>query len=49
MRFQKNPIRLEVGTAHRCDVGETIQLNNPSFITYETRFVHVAAVGGAHL
>jgi hypothetical protein len=42
-------LRLEVGTAHRCDVAETIQLNNDTLITHQGRFVHGAPVGGAHL
>ena len=40
---------LEVGTAHRYNVGETIQLNDHALIIYPARFVQVPPVGGAHL
>jgi len=40
---------LEVGTAHRCTVGHTIQLNDNALNVYPVRFVQVAPVGGAHL
>jgi hypothetical protein len=38
-----------VGTAHRYNVEETIQIDNQALIIYPVRFVQVAPVGGAHL
>jgi len=42
-------LRLEVGTAHRYVVDETMQLSNQTLIMQLIRFVHAAPVGGAHL
>ena len=42
-------VRLEVGIAHRYNVGETIQINDHTFNIYLVRFVQVAPVGDAHL
>jgi hypothetical protein len=42
-------VRLEVGTAHRYAVGQTIQPNDEASIINAVRFVQVASVGGAHL
>jgi hypothetical protein len=47
--FVGNVVRLEVGTAHRCGVDETIGANNHSPIIYRVRFTRVAPVGDAHL
>src|SRR6266850_6266876 len=38
-------VRLEVGTAHRYNVEETIQIDNQALIIYPVRFVQVAPVG----
>ncbi len=40
---------LEVGTAHRYTVGDTIHINDNALIIYAVHFVQVAPVGGAHL
>jgi len=42
-------VRLEVGIAHRCDLGEIMQVSNGPMIIYLIGFRHVAPVGDAHL
>jgi len=42
-------VRLEVGTAHRCGVHETVQVKQNRFGTQQKEYTHVAPVGGAHL
>jgi hypothetical protein len=41
--------RLEVGTAHRYNVENTIQINGHALIIHPVRFCLVAPVGDAHL
>jgi len=41
--------RLEVGTAHRRVVNDTIQLSNHTLVMNPDCFVNAAPVGGAHL
>jgi hypothetical protein len=42
-------IRLEVGPAHRCDLGEIMRVSNEPMIIEPTGLGHVASVGDAHL
>ena len=42
-------VRLEVGTAHRYNVKDTIQINGHALIIYPVRFCQVAPMGDAHL
>jgi len=42
-------VRLEVGTAHRYNEGDTIQISDHALIIYAVRFVQVAPLGDAHL
>ena len=42
-------VRLEVGTAHRYNVEDTIQIDGRPLIIYPVRFCQVAPVGDAHL
>jgi len=44
-----HPFRLEVGTAHRRHVAETIHVDNHRLVIDQHSFIHVAPVGGAHL
>jgi len=44
------PVRLEVGTAHRRNVVENSHVDNHRLIIDQHSFIHAAApVGGAHL
>jgi dihydrofolate reductase len=42
---RKSYVRLEVGTAHRCNVDWTNQGDKQTFLTYPTRFSHQALMG----
>jgi len=46
-------VRLEVGTGHRYEVGETINTDNHAYVrrkmTNDARMTHAVPVGGAHL
>jgi len=47
--MNRTDFRLEVGTAHRYNVEDTIQINGHALIIYPVRFCQVAPVGDAHL